>query len=111
MNLLPADIAPLLAGATATDAAAETIGIRPEHLSVVEPRDGTLRGTVGLCEYTGAVTLLHVKLPAGHDCLVLHDGHDMKAGIHIGLTADVSKVHFFNGNGQTTKRTEQGRTA
>jgi multiple sugar transport system ATP-binding protein len=103
MNLLPADIAPLLTGATAVDAAAETIGIRPEHLTVVEPRDGTLRGTVGLCEYTGAVTLLHVKLPDGHDCLVLHDGHDMKAGIQIGLTADVSKVHFFKGNGQTTK--------
>lgn len=79
MNLLPADIAPLLTGATAMDAAAETIGIRPEHLTVVEPRDGTLRGTVGLCEYTGAVTLLHVKLPDGHDCLVLHDGHDTKA--------------------------------
>jgi multiple sugar transport system ATP-binding protein len=111
MNLLPADIAPLLTGATAMDAAAETIGIRPEHLTVVEPRDGTLRGTVGLCEYTGAVTLLHVKLPDGHDCLVLHDGHDTKAGIQIGLTADVSKVHFFKGNGQTTKRTERGRTA
>jgi multiple sugar transport system ATP-binding protein len=111
MNLLPADIAPLLTGATAMDAAAETIGIRPEHLTVVEPRDGTLRGTVGLWEYTGAVTLLHVKLPDGHDCLVLHDGHDTKAGIQIGLTADVSKVHFFKGNGQTTKRTERGRTA
>ncbi|UWU27209.1 ABC transporter ATP-binding protein [Rhizobium sp. WSM1274] len=111
MNLLPAVIAPLLTGATAMDAAAETIGVRPEHLSVVEPRDGTLRGTVGLCEYTGAVTLLHVKLPDGHDCLVLHDGHDMKAGIQIGLTADVSKVHFFKGNGQTTKRVEQGQTA
>ncbi|MBY3171220.1 ABC transporter ATP-binding protein [Rhizobium laguerreae] len=111
MNLLSADIAPLLTGARAADTTAETIGIRPEHLTVVEPRDGTLRGTVGLCEYTGAVTLLHVKLPDGHDCLVLHDGGDMKAGNQLGLTADVSKVHFFNGNGQTIKRTEQGWTA
>ncbi|MBM7048513.1 ABC transporter ATP-binding protein [Rhizobium lusitanum] len=106
MNLLPAAISPLLIGATATDAAAETIGIRPEHLTAVEPRDGTLRGTIGLCEYTGAVTLLHVKLPGGHDCLVLHDGRDMKAGIQIGLAADVSNVHFFDGKGQTTKQSE-----
>ncbi|WP_312864224.1 TOBE domain-containing protein [Rhizobium sophorae] len=80
-------------------------------MSVSPPRDGTLRGTVGLCEYTGAVTLHHVKLPDGHDCLVLHDGRDMKAGIQIGLRADVSKVHFFNDNGQTIKQTDQSHTA
>jgi multiple sugar transport system ATP-binding protein len=107
MNLLSAESAPLLAGATAANADFKTVGIRPEHLTVVEPREGILLGTVGLCEYTGAVTLLHVELPDGHKCLVVHHGGEIRAGQQIGLSAQIDNVHFFDGAGKAINRSRK----
>ncbi|KKX33045.1 ABC transporter ATP-binding protein [Rhizobium sp. LC145] len=104
MNILPAADAPLLCAGLAAPQSAETLGIRPEHLTVVEPRDGVLRGTVSLCEYTGAVTLLHVLLPDNRICLVLHDEGEVPAvGGEIGLSAEASNIHFFDGQAQAIR--------
>ncbi|MDI6025342.1 sn-glycerol-3-phosphate ABC transporter ATP-binding protein UgpC [Corticibacterium sp. UT-5YL-CI-8] len=101
MNVLPADAAPLLAALPATPPSAESVGVRPEHLTVVSPGEGVLRGEVTLCEYTGAVTLLHVALDGGHDCLVIYDEREMPGvGSVIGLRAEGQNLHFFNQHGQ-----------
>lgn len=104
MNVLPADAAPLLAALPATPSPAESVGVRPEHLMVVKPGEGILRGKVTLAEYTGAVTLLHVALADGHTCLAIYDKQEMpEVGAEIGLKADARDLHFFDSHGQATK--------
>jgi ABC-type sugar transport system ATPase subunit len=99
MNILPAASARLLAPSSTLPASAENVGVRPEHLSVVEPSSNILRGKIALNEYTGAVTLMHVELPNGRICLVIHDGKDLPAfGSEIGLVADSHNLHFFDRN-------------
>jgi ABC-type sugar transport system ATPase subunit len=99
MNILPAASARLLAPSSVPPASAESVGVRPEHLMVVEPSDNVLRGRIALNEYTGAVTLLHVELPGGPTCLVVHDGKDLPAfGSETGLMADPQTLHFFDRN-------------
>jgi ABC-type sugar transport system ATPase subunit len=99
MNMLPAASARLLAPSSTPPASAESVGVRPEHLVVVEPSENVLRGRIALNEYTGAVTLLHVELPDGSTCLVVHDGKDLPAfGSEIGLMADPQNLHFFDRN-------------
>jgi ABC-type sugar transport system ATPase subunit len=99
MNILPAASAKLLAPSSTPPSSAESVGVRPEHLSVVEPSDNILRGKIALNEYTGAVTLIHVELPDGRTCLVVHDGKELPAfGSEIGLVADPRNLHFFDRN-------------
>jgi ABC-type sugar transport system ATPase subunit len=82
MNILPAS--------------AESVGVRPEHLAVVEPSNNVLRGNIALSEYSGAVTLMHVELPNGQTCLVVHDGKDLPAfGSEIGLNSRSPKPSLF----------------
>ncbi|MCC2612307.1 ABC transporter ATP-binding protein [Neorhizobium sp. Rsf11] len=104
MNVLPAANAQLLTPAAIVPASAESVGVRPEHLKVSEARDGILRGKVSLCEYTGAITLLHVTLPDGQLCLVTSDDHMAPPlGSEIGLTAQAEKLHFFDHQGRREK--------
>jgi ABC-type sugar transport system ATPase subunit len=100
MNILPAANAGLMAPSSVPPASAESVGVRPEHLKVVEPSKNALRGKVALSEYTGAVTLMHVELPDRQSCLVVHDGKDLPSfGSEIGLVADTQNLHFFDRNG------------
>ncbi|MGH6862491.1 MAG: ABC transporter ATP-binding protein [Phyllobacterium sp.] len=97
MNILPVAIAAMLAPRSGNPPAAESFGIRPEHIAVVPPSESALRGKVALCEYTGAVTLLHVGLPGGHTCLAVHDGKETPApGSELGLRAEAGNLHFFD---------------
>ncbi|MGV8935863.1 MAG: ABC transporter ATP-binding protein [Allorhizobium sp.] len=101
MNVLPAALAGPLSHGSPAPSGAESLGIRPEHITVSAARDGALTGTVSLCEYTGAVTLLHVALPGEQTCLVLHDDKETPViGSKIGLVAEASRRHFFDVDGQ-----------
>ena len=98
MNILPAEYAGLLSKSLVAPTAAESLGIRPEHTTLTTAQDGGLKGTVSHCEYTGAVTLLHVALEGGDNCLVLHsDERTPDAGSEVGLVAASANVHFFDG--------------
>ncbi len=104
MNVLPVALARLLSDGSPAPAAAESVGIRPEHITVTTAGDGVLKGTVSLCEYTGAVTLLHVALPGEQNCLVLHDDKQTPAiGSQVGLTADAASLHYFDSRGEAIR--------
>ncbi|MBZ9709186.1 TOBE domain-containing protein [Mesorhizobium sp. ESP7-2] len=101
MNVLPlADGQPIALGASVS-ATATSVGIRPEHLSLGQPSNTTLRGRVRLAEYTGAVTLLHVELDGGQTCLVIHNqGPTPETGAEVGLLAEPEHLHFFDREGR-----------
>ncbi|MEO9338384.1 ABC transporter ATP-binding protein [Mesorhizobium sp. SB112] len=105
MNVLPAANAILLAAGSEAPSSAENLGIRPEHLVITEPREDALQGTVKLCEYTGAISLLHIVLPDGKICLVTHDKQEMPViGSAVGLTAHAANLHFFGSDGRAVGR-------
>jgi multiple sugar transport system ATP-binding protein len=81
-----------------TDAQAVAMGIRPEHLELVEPTGlhGAIHGTADVVEYLGNQELVHVT-SGGHDLIALIDSaHKVKAGDAITLYAPLDKVHFFD---------------
>ncbi|MBX3530140.1 MAG: sn-glycerol-3-phosphate ABC transporter ATP-binding protein UgpC [Rhizobiaceae bacterium] len=97
MNVLPLADVRLPGGAA--PAAAASVGMRPEHLSVVSPGGGAVDGKVMIAEYTGAQTLLHVEA-AGHTLLVLHEGEAPANGSRLGLSIERANLHFFDADGR-----------
>ena len=88
-----------LTGAPATSRDCQTIGIRPEHLSV-DAASGAWKGTVGVAEHLGADTFLHVKIENGELMTVRVDGEMPVAyGDTIFLTPDPEKLHRFDADG------------
>src|SRR5690606_19903046 len=71
MNILKAASA---TGLGAVPQGAASVGVRPEHLRLVAPGEGQLTGQMTIGEYTGASSLLHVRLDSGETCLVVHEG-------------------------------------
>ena len=97
MNILPAAHTRLLAPSSAPPPSAEIVGVRPEHLTIVEPAENVLCGRIVLSEYTGAVTLVHVELPDGTKCLVVDDGkHYPSNDTQVGLAAERKNLHYFD---------------
>jgi len=81
-----------------TDAQSVVIGIRPEHLEIVEPTGlhGAIHGSADVVEYLGNEELIHVT-SGGHDLIALIDSaYHVKAGDAITLYAPLEKVHFFD---------------
>ncbi|MCT7378352.1 ABC transporter ATP-binding protein [Chelativorans salis] len=79
---------------------ARQIGMRPENLSLVAPEAGLLAGTVAISEYTGAASMLHIRLDEGETVLVVNNGDGPAAGDRVGLTIDPKNMHFFDRAGQ-----------
>ena len=101
MNILSAASASLLASdGRQPPAAAENVGVRPEHLTIVAPAEDRLRGRVVLSEYTGAITLMHVELLDGRVCLVVDNGTEMRSiGTEVSLLAEAANLHHFSAEG------------
>ncbi|MDR7034162.1 ABC transporter ATP-binding protein [Mesorhizobium sp. BE184] len=102
MNILPAAVASRLSPKAETPSGTQSVGVRPEHLTLTTPGKGTLEGVVRLAEYTGAVTLIHVELSGGEICLVVDDGNKApEVGGAVGLAAKPAVLHFFDKEGRT----------
>ena len=101
MNILPSASAGSAAALAPGDA--NRVGMRPEHLEVVSPDEGMLRGRVLISEYTGASTLLHVELDSGETCLIVEDGEAPEPGAHVGLRIDPANLHFFGADGRSPR--------
>jgi len=99
MNVIPAASAGK--AATAGPDGVHSVGMRPEHLSVVAPGSGMLQGKVSVSEYTGASTLLHIELDSGETCLVVHDGVAPEPDTEIGLSIAPEDLHYFGSDGNT----------
>jgi ABC-type sugar transport system ATPase subunit len=79
------------------------LGVRPEHLAVVNPQDesAVLNGVVGIVEHLGNSTLLYVDTPAGQ--LIVEGKGNLAArmGETVGLGLDEAHAHLFGASGAT----------
>ncbi len=89
----------LITGAEASQLDATTIGIRPEHLDVVQ--EGGWSGVVGLSEHLGSDTFLKVQTDAVGVINVRAGGEVMlKHGDRVRLAPQPTKIHRFGPDGK-----------
>ncbi|HVG47599.1 MAG TPA: ABC transporter ATP-binding protein [Rubellimicrobium sp.] len=80
--------------------AADTIGVRPEHLSIAR-QGGTIPGTVSHVEKLGGETLVYVRTePHGLLTIRLFGEHDFAVDEAVALTPDGSRAFRFDASGQ-----------
>jgi multiple sugar transport system ATP-binding protein len=91
----------IIAGPEAQRFGANTIGIRPEHISV-HPTMGEWRGMVGVSEHLGSDTFFHVHDTGLATSLTVRAGGEvaLRHGDTVFLTPDADKIHRFDQNGQ-----------
>ncbi len=83
---------------------ATQLGIRPEHISVVEPGAGYCDGVVEVVEYLGADTFVVVGCGgAGQVSVRINGDSDLRPGASVGLSFDVAMTHFFDAEGQAIR--------
>jgi multiple sugar transport system ATP-binding protein len=96
MNTMPAQSVPdadLPAGAV-------TLGIRPEHISLVEPGAGNLQGVVDVLEYLGADTFVIMDCGSAGQITVRVNGDvSLRPGEKSGLSFASDKRHAFSDDG------------
>jgi ABC-type sugar transport system ATPase subunit len=99
MNIIPLAEAQM-AGSGHVPAGAVSLGLRPEHLSIVGKGEGIVRGRLAICEYTGPSSLLHVTLESGATCLVVREGDAPPPGSEVELRTGPQNLHFFDAEGR-----------
>ena len=118
MNLLPAYVAAtgdqtqvtLAGGRTATVPIASgsddmgmavRFGVRPEDLTVTDQDDYLVEGVVDIVEALGETTVLYFRAEGGELPLIakLPGIRNIAKGASVRLTADLSKLHLFDGKG------------
>ncbi|MGH6798630.1 MAG: ABC transporter ATP-binding protein [Roseiarcus sp.] len=79
------------------------LGVRPEHLTVVDPNDpnAAFAGAVAIIEHLGNSTILYVDTPAGQ--LIVEGEGDLEArsGQAVGLRVNESHARLFGATGVT----------
>ncbi|MEP2641389.1 ABC transporter ATP-binding protein [Roseobacter sp.] len=96
MNVFPANAAP---DVTAPQGAV-SLGVRPEHISVVPAGTGVLNGTVDLLEYLGADTFVIMSCgEAGQITVRVNGSTDLKPGDTADLQFASDAVHAFDTKG------------
>ena len=92
-----------ISGEEAAKHGAETLGIRPEHITLSK-KSGELKGKVRVAEHLGADTFLHVKTEGTGTLAVRATGESHIAyGDQVYLTPDPSKIHLFNKDGEAIR--------
>ena len=77
------------------------LGIRPEHISVVEPDEGHATGRVEVSEYLGADYFHYINCdPIGLLTVRASGASDEIEGQTVGLRFDETRLHFFDADGQ-----------
>ncbi|QIG49755.1 ATP-binding cassette domain-containing protein [Nordella sp. HKS 07] len=95
MNFISGDIAGRLG--------AQTIGIRPEHITLSD-KSGAWEGTIALAEHLGADTFLHVDGAHGGRMTVRAAGeYGLGPGAKVWLTPEMNRIHRFDQNGRTIR--------
>ncbi|QDL94658.1 ABC transporter ATP-binding protein (plasmid) [Paroceanicella profunda] len=85
------------AAAPAHAARATQLGIRPEHISLVEPGQGQCSGTVEVAEYLGADVMLFIDCGPLGVVNVRHVGDtSLRPGDRIGLAFDPERTMYFD---------------
>ncbi|WP_425041000.1 ABC transporter ATP-binding protein [Primorskyibacter sp. S187A] len=87
-------------GEEAAKFGAHTIGVRPEHIDVVES-DGVWQGTVGVAEHLGSDTFFHIHNTGLGDTITVRAIGDVRLnhGDTIHLSPRTDELHKFDANG------------
>lgn len=90
----------LIEGPEAAKYDAHTIGVRPEHIDVVDT-DGAWEGTVGVAEHLGSDTFFHVHETGLADTITVRAPGEVsyKHGDKIHLNPRTDVIHRFDLNG------------
>ncbi len=90
----------LITGEEAAKHGATTIGIRPEHIDVVES-GGAWTGTVGVAEHLGSDTFFHIHNTGVAEMLTVRAIGDvsLKHGDTIHLNPRIDELHRFDAQG------------
>ncbi|TPE48342.1 TOBE domain-containing protein, partial [Amaricoccus solimangrovi] len=88
-------------GPTAARYDAQTIGVRPEHISVsTTPVEGGWKGTVGVAEHLGADTFSHVETEGQGTINVRSSGEvPIRHGDTVWLTPHPDRIYRFGADG------------
>ena len=90
----------LIEGEEAAKHNATTIGIRPEHIDVVES-GGQWQGTVGVAEHLGSDTFFHIHNTGLAETITVRSIGDvsLRHGDTIHLTPRMDEIHRFDADG------------
>lgn len=77
-----------------------TLGLRPEHLSVVAAGQGALNGEVIVAERLGGETYFHVRLPEKTVIAKVNGDSSIAVGEQVGLAFESARAHLFLPDGQ-----------
>jgi multiple sugar transport system ATP-binding protein len=79
-----------------------TLGIRPEHIQIVEKGKCDTKGTVRLAEYLGSETMFYLSMADGADISAKADGlSKAKPGQTLNLNLPPEACHLFDSAGKT----------
>ena len=89
-------------GASASDLSSIEIGIRPEHLRLVDPgdREAKLQGTTTIVEQLGNTTFVYVDTASGPLIVEAGGAFQIAPRSNVGLAIDASHAHVFGPDGQ-----------
>jgi multiple sugar transport system ATP-binding protein len=86
---------PLPLGRTVEAGRKVTVGLRPEHLTLIDPSQALLVLDVAVVESTGSLTYVTTNGEAGLTVVLTGRSH-VRAGERIGLTIAPGQVHLFD---------------
>jgi multiple sugar transport system ATP-binding protein len=88
--------------ASAGERSAE-LGVRPEHLTVVDPKDPTaaFSGVVAILEHLGNSTILYIDTAAGQLIVEGEGDLEVKSGQRVGLRLNLGHARLFGTTGAT----------
>ncbi len=78
------------------------VGVRPEHISLVDPADpsATLTGTTNIVEQLGNTTFVYVDTASGPLIVEASGAFQIASGTNVGLAIDTAHAHVFGADGQ-----------
>ena len=94
----------IIDGVQASKHRSESIGIRPEHISISDT-NGTWEGTIGVSEQLGSDTFFHVKCQFQDQSITVRavGGLELAYGQTVFLTPDQKHLHRFDKSGLRIK--------
>jgi multiple sugar transport system ATP-binding protein len=94
----------IIEGVQASKNRCESIGIRPEHISISDT-NGTWEGTIGVSEQLGSDTFFHVKCQFQDQSITVRavGGLELAYGQTVFLTPDQKHLHRFDKSGLRIK--------
>jgi multiple sugar transport system ATP-binding protein len=88
---------------TTAAAGSAELGVRPEHLTLVDPDDpaAAFAGAIAIIEHLGNSTILHVDTAAGQLIVEGEGNLDARSGQAVGLRLIESHARLFGATGTT----------